>query len=76
MEKHFFLLGAPLFCFVAFLVLHSHTFSTLIALLCIHSIQACVVCLLLFGFGLLHVVMSIAWFIIVWLRARIKVMHV
>ena len=47
------------------IVLHSHTFITLIALLCIHSNQACVGFLLLFGFGLLHVVMSIAWFIFV-----------
>ena len=41
-------------------VLHSHTFITLIALLCIHSIQAHIVCLFLLGFWLLHVVMSIA----------------
>ena len=49
---------------------------TLTSLLCIHSIQARLECVLLLGLWLLHVVMSIAWFVYVSLRARIKVMHV
>ena len=54
-----------------------HFFALSLSMCCIHILSLhslhCyafipfkhVVCLLLFGFGLLHVVMSIAWFIIV-----------
>ena len=45
------------------LVKRSYAFITF--MLFIHSIQGHIVCLLLLGFWLLNVVMSIAWFVIV-----------